>query len=88
MLARNWRCPDGEIDVIVGLGSTVVFCEVKARSTNAFGSGAEAVTISKRRRLRRLAAAWLAQHDRCWADVRFDVAVVTSGKLEMIESAF
>lgn len=87
-MARNWRCPGGEIDVIAALGSTVVFCEVKARSTNAFGSGAEAVTISKQRRLRRLAAAWLAHDDRGWADVRFDVAVVTSGKLEMIESAF
>ena len=66
----------------------MVFCEVKARSTAAFGSPLEAVTGAKQRRLRRLAARWLAQHEvRCTA-VRFDVAGLLGGRLEVVEGAF
>ena len=65
-----------------------MICEVKARASNAFGSPAEAVTITKQKRLRRLASAWLREDDRRWSEIRFDVAAVTGGKLDMIEAAF
>jgi putative endonuclease len=61
VLARNWRCADGEIDLILADGKDVVFCEVKTRRSSVFGSPAEAVGPAKVRRLRRLAARWLAE---------------------------
>lgn len=92
VLDRNWRAGRaGEIDLVLGLGGVVVFCEVKARSSSAFGEPFEAVTGAKQARIRRVAAAWLAAHpppDRRGRDVRFDVASVRSGKVEVIESAF
>src|SRR5262245_751559 len=89
VLARNWRSPAGELDLIVAREHEVVFCEVKSRSGAAFGSPVEAVTAGKQLRLRRLAAQWLDADDRSWADVRFDVASVVRGRVdEVIEAAF
>jgi len=88
VVARNWRCAGGELDLVVREGSTIVFCEVKARTTSAFGSPLEAVTVAKQRRLRRLAAQWLDQSDHRPAHIRFDVAGVLGGRLEMVEGAF
>jgi putative endonuclease len=92
VLARNWRCREGEIDLVVRSGNCVVFCEVKTRSTGAFGTGSESVTASKQRRIRRLAASWLSElgpaSDRSWVDVRFDVVSITAGRVEVIEGAF
>ena len=88
VLARNWRGPGGELDLVVQAGSTIVFCEVKARTTTAFGSPLEAVTAAKRRRIRRLAAQWLEQSDHRPAHIRFDVAGVLGGHLEVVEAAF
>ncbi|MDP8953555.1 MAG: YraN family protein, partial [Actinomycetota bacterium] len=76
VLARNWRCRDGELDLVLRRGPTIVFCEVKARSSLAFGSPLEAVTPRKCRRIRRLAAAWLDQAGRGAPELRFDVAAV------------
>ena len=59
VLARNWRCREGEIDLIVHRGRAVVICEVKTRTSEAFGVPAEAVTAAKQRKLRALASAWL-----------------------------
>ena len=87
-MARNWRCPQGELDLVVREGATIVFCEVKARTTAAFGSPFEAVTVAKQRRIRRLAAAWLGQSGERPAHLRFDVAGVLGGRLEVIEDAF
>ncbi len=61
VLERNWRCPDGELDLILRHGATLVFSEVKVRSSDRFGTGAEAVSASKQRRIRRLATRWLAE---------------------------
>ncbi|MGE5695651.1 MAG: YraN family protein [Candidatus Sericytochromatia bacterium] len=82
VLARNWRCRYGELDVIAAdmPTRTAVFVEVKTRTTDQFGGLAHAVTADKVRRLRRLAALWLAQQDRSWAAVRIDVIGVRIGR--------
>jgi len=73
ILARNWRCPDGELDLIALDRDVVVFCEVKTRRGLLFGSGVEAVLWRKTRRLRRLAAIWLAENGVEGRELRFDV---------------
>ena len=55
VLARNWRCSDGEIDLVARDGDALVVCEVKTRTSTAFGVPAEAVGVAKADRLRRLA---------------------------------
>jgi putative endonuclease len=72
----------------VRTAGTVVFCEVKARADDAFGGGAAAVGWAKQRRLRRLAASWLAANAVHGVDVRFDVVAVTGTRIEVIEAAF
>jgi putative endonuclease len=59
LVARNWRCPAGEIDLVARDGDELVFCEVKTRRSGRFGDPVEAVGRAKARRLRRLAWAWL-----------------------------
>lgn len=76
VVERNWRCSDGEIDLIATDGDVLVFCEVKTRSSLAYGHPAEAVVGAKAARLRRLAARWLAEHGSGWPEVRFDVVAV------------
>jgi putative endonuclease len=76
ILARNWRCPDGEIDIVARDGTVLVVCEVKTRSGLGFGSPMEAVTPRKAGRLRRLARHWLAAHPVHATEVRFDVVGV------------
>jgi putative endonuclease len=88
VLARNWRCREGELDLVVRRGSTLVFCEVKARSSLAFGSPLEAVTPAKRQRIRLLAARWLDEAEVRSRELRFDVVAVLAGELEVVEGAF
>jgi putative endonuclease len=89
VLARNWRCRDGELDLIVAQGRHVVFCEVKTRSSDAFGTPAEAVTREKQMRIRRLAARWLEEDAPARPRaIRFDVASVIDGHVEVLEGAF
>ncbi|MCZ7530667.1 MAG: YraN family protein [Acidimicrobiia bacterium] len=93
IIDRNWRCRDGELDLVARNGRTIVFCEVKTRTSTAFGAPAEAVTREKQRRLRRLAGRWLEETGTHGADVRFDVASVlwpTGGEptVTVIEAAF
>lgn len=89
VLDRNWRSGRlGELDLVLGNGQVVVFCEVKARANDAYGGGAEAVTRTKQRRLRQLAAAWLAAHDRRGVQARFDVVSVTGTDVEVYQEAF
>ena len=88
VLARNWRCRDGELDLVVGRGRTLVFVEVKARRTDRFGTPAEAVTPAKQRRLRTLARRYLDAADLRPKSLRFDVVSILGGTLEVIEAAF
>jgi putative endonuclease len=86
VLARNWRCRAGEIDLVVAEGCCVAFVEVKTRRTQTFGPAQAAVDARRQARLRRAAAAWLADHrdhpdlraapGRSGPDVRFDVVTV------------
>ena len=76
VLDRRWRCPDGEIDLVLRDGFALVVVEVKARSSETFGGPVEAVTPAKLRRLRRLAAAWLDEHPVHPEEVRIDVVGV------------
>lgn len=84
LLARNWRCREGEIDIVARDGDVLVVCEVKTRRDIGFGTPLEAVTPAKAARLRRLAARWLAATRDArsadgvggFADVRFDVVSV------------
>lgn len=82
VLARNWRCRYGELDVIAAdtAARTVVFVEVKTRTGDGFGGLAHAVTPQKARRLRRLAALWLVGQDRSWDAIRIDVIGVRIGR--------
>jgi putative endonuclease len=92
ILDRNWRCRDGELDLIVREGGTIVFCEVKSRTGDRFGLPAEAVTPNKQARIRRLAARWLREHSDSLgarrSALRFDVATVLGDRLEVLEAAF
>ncbi len=73
ILDRNWRCPEGEIDIVARDGDVLVVCEVKTRRSTAFGGPLEAITPIKAQRLRRLAACWLRAHDVHPAEIRIDV---------------
>ena len=85
ILARNWRCREGELDIVARDGSVLVFAEVKTRSSLAFGAPAEAVDRAKSARIRQLALRWImAQRAEpepvFWSAVRFDVVSVLRGR--------
>ena len=87
ILTRNWRCAEGEIDLVVQRGAAVVFVEVKTRSSLRFGHPFEAVTVKKLARMRRLAAAWCAAAERWPRQIRLDVIAVIAprGRESVIE---
>ena len=93
VLDRNWRCREGELDLVVCAPAVLVFCEVKTRRSAAFGVPAEAVTAAKQRRIRGLAARWLVERGVRAPRLRFDVAAVTAPPgavptVDVIEDAF
>ena len=89
VIGANYRCRFGELDLIAKKGELVVFVEVKLRKNDRFGAASDAVTLSKREKLRKAAASWLASAD-CTAPTRFDVIEIytESGKLNHIINAF
>lgn len=75
VLARNWRCAEGEVDIIAvqpGSPPVVVFCEVKCRRNTTFGQPIEAITAAKLEKLRQLVQVWLQQFDSPVPSVRLD----------------
>jgi putative endonuclease len=92
ILARRYRTRYGEIDIVAGDAGTIVFVEVKARATDEFGTAAEAVTASKRRRLAAMATDYLARNRLSERPCRFDVVAIDgvgSGmRVTVFQSAF
>ncbi len=76
ILARNWRTRNGELDLIGADGSTLVIVEVKTRASRTYSDPLAAVTPEKLRRMRLLARQWLAQQERFWEVIRFDVVSI------------
>ena len=76
VLQRNWRCPVGEIDLVVREGTATVFVEVKTRTSVAYGHPFEAITAAKRARLRRLVAEWCQAHGPVSGPIRIDAVAV------------
>ncbi|MCU1587462.1 MAG: YraN family protein [Frankiales bacterium] len=77
VLARNWRCREGELDIVARGGDALVFVEVKTRSSRDFGDPAEAVSLVKARRIRVLAARWLTEcRPPGRPELRFDVVSI------------
>ncbi len=87
ILARNYRCKCGEIDIIAKQGDTLVFLEVKTRTGMAYGSPSAAVTLKKQRQISRTAQYYLAVHNLFDAPARFDVVsvIITPHQLPRIE---
>jgi putative endonuclease len=80
ILARRWKTPFGEIDIIARRRNVLVFVEVKARAS--LDEGAEAVTERAKRRIATAGELWLARHrEYAKSDIRFDVIIVTPGKI-------
>jgi putative endonuclease len=76
IVARNWRCQTGEIDVVAEGPGLLVFCEVKTRRGVGYGTPAAAVDATKQAQLRRLAGAYLRATRHRPSRVRFDVVTV------------
>ena len=76
LLDRNWRCDEGEIDLVLRDGDVLVVCEVKTRSGLDCGTPHEAVDDAKLARLQRLAVRWRQAHDIRPVDVRIDLVAV------------
>ena len=76
LLDRNWRCPEGEIDLVLRDGEVLVVCEVKTRTSYLCGTPHEAISEAKLDRLRRLGQAWLRDHQVRADDTRVDLVAV------------
>lgn len=88
ILARNYRAPGSEIDLIADDGVCIVFAEVKLRTGARTGSGREAVTAAKQRRICQGAMRYILQNGLTNRQVRFDVIEIQSGRITQIKDAF
>lgn len=88
VVARNWRCRDGELDLVVRSAATLVFAEVKTRTSDRFGLPVEAVTPAKQQRIRALAAQFLQTEPQPAASIRFDVVSILGDRIDVVEAAF
>ena len=91
-LARNYRCPLGEVDLIAKDGDTLVFIEIKTRKGKSIGYAKEAVDGRKRRQLSKVALTYIKAND-CWhMRSRFDVVAINFNnnkrEIEIIKDAF
>ena len=91
-MATGWRAPErelqGDIDLVARVDELVVFCEVKARKSDRFGSAVYAVTPAKQAQVRRLAESWLRAAGSPDVEVRFDVVAIDGVQLTHYPAAF
>ena len=80
LVARNWHCPFGEIDLIVKHGKMLLFVEVKYRASRAFGGAAESITPAKLGKLTRSAEYYLQTHSDGHTPCRFDAVLIQGGE--------
>ncbi len=92
IIARNWHCREGELDIVAtshsDTGLTIVVIEVKARATNNFGTPFESVTLAKQKKLRITTTKFLAANPQLHGEIKFDVAAVLGTKIEVLQNAF
>ena len=92
IVARNWHCREGELDIVAtshsDTGLTIVVIEVKARATNNFGTPFESVTLAKQKKLRITTTKFLAANPQLHGEIKFDVAAVLGTKIEVLQNAF
>lgn len=96
ILKRNYRLPQGEIDLVAREGNTLAFIEVRTKSTDFYGTPAESISERKKRRLRQLAAQFLAREGagREIRAFRFDVVAISFGasgevrEITLLKNAF
>ena len=88
IVERNYRCKVGEIDIVARDRETLVFVEVRTRSSSASGSALETVTPAKQRRIARVASHYLAARRPVFDECRFDVVGITGDELVLVADAF
>jgi putative endonuclease len=76
VLSKNWRCREGELDLVLTDGHILIICEVKTRTSDNYGAPAEAVDDAKAGRIRRLARRWRARHYVANVDTRYDIIAI------------
>ncbi|WP_232677823.1 YraN family protein [Nocardioides sp. R-C-SC26] len=76
VLERNWRCDEGEIDLVLREGDVLVVCEVKTRTSTICGAPHEAITAEKLERLRRLAERWTQSRSVSPPEIRIDLVAI------------
>ncbi len=92
IVARNWHCREGELDIVSimasATGTIIAVVEVKARATTSFGSPLEAITHTKQKKLRIATTKFLATRPELHGELRFDVAAVLGSQLKVLPNAF
>jgi putative endonuclease len=76
ILSKNWRCPDGELDIVATDRRILIICEVKTRTSDNYGSPAEAVDNAKASRIRRLAHRWCLRNGVANVTIRHDIIAI------------
>ncbi len=88
VVARNYRCRIGELDLVCRDGNELVFVEVRSRKDARYGDAAETVNPTKQRQLARVARVFLASKQPEFDTCRFDVVALTGDEIELIRDAF
>ena len=88
ILERNYNLPCGEIDIIAQKANTLVFVEVKYRSSQAFGGPVAAVTKAKQKRVINAALSYIKTKKPLYESLMFDIIAVSGETIEHIQNAF
>jgi len=89
LVARNWRCRGGELDLVMRDRETLVFVEVRSRGRSDYGSAMESITARKQGHLVLAAQKFIAAHpEHAERDMRFDAVAIDGKQLEWLKSAF